>query len=209
MAVSPHKVWFCILVVGIFFVCRSAYALVTIGFDDVNSYTQIDTYYKHLGVIFLTEGEDSYSDGHAYARSSSLAKSPSNVIGSYKSGYTYLNDKHNWGVALFNGLTDRVSIWAEPYGSETPSAWIKAYGPSGYLLEKVVILSSVGGEGKEVSITTVNPSIAKVEFSGNGKRVCFDNFSFNELTPIIPEPATLLLMISGIIGIVALRSRFI
>ncbi len=209
MAVSPHKVWFCILVIGIFFICSSAYALVTIDFDDVNSHTKIDTYYKHLGVMFLTEGESGYSDGHAYARSSSLAKSPSNVIAGYKSGYTYLNDKHNWGVALFDGLTDRVSIWAEPYGSKTLFAWIKAYGPSGYLLEKVVLLGSVGGEGEELSITTISPSIAKVEFSGNGKRVCFDNFSFNELTPIIPEPKTLLLMISGIIGMVALRRQFI
>ncbi|MBI4847321.1 MAG: hypothetical protein HY808_01905 [Nitrospirae bacterium] len=168
-------------------------ANVAINFDDVSNLTVIDNQYSTFGVIFSTYGAAGYSDGHAYARNSSLSASSPNVIGGNKSGYTYLNDTYIAGRADFSTPANNVEIWARPFSTDNLFAWMKAYDTNGNLLDTINISGSVQGEASLLSIMRPDHDISRVEFSGANKRVTFDNFSVN----VAPEPVSSILFITG------------
>ncbi|MBI5055411.1 MAG: hypothetical protein HZB61_02155 [Nitrospirae bacterium] len=168
-------------------------AVVAINFDDVSNLTMIDNQYSAFGVIFSTYGAAGYSDGHAYARNSSLSASNPNVIGGNRSGYTYLNDTYITGRADFSAPANNVEIWAKPFSTDNLLAWMKAYDANGNLLDTFNISGSVQGEAFLLSITRPDYDISRVEFSGASKRVTFDNFSVN----VAPEPVSSILFMTG------------
>jgi hypothetical protein len=112
---------------------------------------------------------------------------------------------------LISGVSS-VSVVLGDFNYDTDNLFLKAYSSSNTLLdEKTSFLPESTNGGPTLTVTGAN--IDHVEFgstggnNGNWKNsVYFDNFSYN--TTIVPEPATILLIGSGLLGFAGLRKRF-
>ena len=207
---------------------------VLINFDDVPSGTIVDTQYIGLGV---TLDCISCASSHAFARASSAASPPNVVTlvapfdptNPSSSVLTFFDANLGAVTAAFSTPQQVVSIDAEailpPEFLDTPQnkPFLEAYSDTAQLpanfLGRVLYPLNFGdpgyGTNQTLTFTSAANNILSVRFSSQisqpGPRVFgdFDNLNFttgNGVAPI-PEPTTILLLGSGLIGVAAWRAR--
>ena len=147
------------------------------------------------GVTFDNTGGSSFTISSPFG-TISLINFPYNTIG-------------NSTIATFSSLTDYVSVDMGDYGGDVDNLYLEAYDAANILVDSAYFSSSVSGLNT-LSVSTGTASIAWVEFYGvgvNNNSVYWDNFTFNA-TASVPEPSTMLLLGSGLVGLGLVRRKF-
>jgi hypothetical protein len=120
------------------------------------------------------------------------------------SGHAVMFTDDEQGNAIqadFNVPTNYVSLY---YTSAT-DLYLEAYDSSG---NQIASVSDVLGNNILLQVTSSDYNIAYVIMHDGGNFYTVDDFSFNVPSAAVPEPSTLLLLGSGLIGLWGLRKKF-
>jgi len=123
------------------------------------------------------------------------------------SGNAILNEPYytvnNLTRATFASLTNFISVTLGDFNQDPDTLYLFAYDSSNNVIgSQSYNLPADSYAGITLSLSVAN--IAYVEFYGVGvnyNSVYWDNFTFNETTNPVPEPATILLLGAGLIGL--------
>ncbi len=141
--------------------------------------------------------------GHATSGINGIGGSTSEGLLSYESPIlaTFFDPNNPFTPAA----TDFVSVRGDLWGlGITQTVTMTAYDVHGNQIGSYSALDT-GGETLTVSV----PGIHSVRLSGSiaSGGVAYDDFTFNAVSPV-PEPTTMLLLASGLIGLVGFRRKF-
>ncbi|MBI4949963.1 MAG: PEP-CTERM sorting domain-containing protein [Deltaproteobacteria bacterium] len=131
------------------------------------------------------------------------------------SGQAVLNAPYstsgNSTIATLSSLTDYVSVTIGDYDADADNLYLYAYDSANALLDSAFFYNPASSyAGNTLIVSTGSASIAWVEFYGvgvNNNSVYWDNFTFND-TSSVPEPSTMLLLGSGLVGFGLVRRKF-
>ena len=203
------------LLVGGLMVIAPLAAQTTIDFDDVAEGTNIDTYYQKQGVTFSCVSGIVCVDGFITVMeppgdSPTEPSSPPNIVTtSYDLQFQGCFDDETAIVrAVFEQRVSYVSIVALNESAED-NAFLAAYSADDTELDFDGRLDFTGGS---VVLSVEASGIAYVEFSGwQDDGACFDDLSFGQPVPTLPESTiaalTILIALEGLFLLMR-RRRF-
>jgi hypothetical protein len=178
----------------------------TLTFDGLQQEEQILNYYNGgLGGLGSGPGPN---DGVIFS-SSALALNSGN----------YGNNPSPPGVLFW--LSSPTPIMDVPAGFNTGFSFYYA----AYVAGSISLYSGLDGTGTLLATlalpVTPNPAydwvpigvpfsgtVMSVNFAGTANEIGFDNVTFGSTSPTLPEPCTMLLLGSGLVGLVAFRKKF-
>ena len=174
----------------------------TYDFNAVTPNTYNETQFNALfsGVAFDNSGGDSFD------------VNPQSLQPDF-SGNAVLNNPYssegNRTIATFVTLTNFVSVTMGDYDADEDNLYLNAYDTLNNLITSDFFLNPFeSSAGKTLSVSSLSWNIARVEFYGvgtNNNSVYWDNFTFNEGSVQVPEPASILLMVLGLMGLAGFR----
>lgn len=177
--------------------CAARADVVTLNFDELDAGSALSNQYSALGVLF------SNSAGPLEVQADPLAPpfTPPNSILPFN--FTVAG---SFNQATFLVPVSRVSVTLGDLGFDEDVLHLELYDSSDALLaSEVVVLSASVSGGLTLNASATN--VAYARFYGVGaanNSVYFDNFSYT----VVPEPATMLLLSTGLAGVgAAVRKR--
>jgi len=178
-----------------------------INFEDCSTNTFLDGS-SYMGFNW---GGAGYSwNGHFYDSNNWAIPSESDSITGFLGDTAHLGDKYavnSAGVDIYfsdDSPFDINSVWIRHGGgNHVLSSTITGY------LNSVEIYSKIFLATQEYQLLSLNfLSVDKITFSGNGHNLLLDDITFNESSPVpTPEPSTIILLASGILGLVGSRRK--
>jgi hypothetical protein len=179
-----------------------------INFEGYADGTSIGTQYSSLGVTF---GEapnagkpqiDTYPWLFGYGSSSGTNV----LIGSKDANYPYA------AVAGITATFSTPQYWIQAFLSDTAPLGdypVEIFGSGNVLLDSLTVSSSEIKPGIYVGFTRPTADIVTIQFGPSNSSLPFDSFAIDDLRlDPVPEPGTLLLLGSGIVGLWGFRKKF-
>jgi hypothetical protein len=190
-------------------ICPPAFATL-INFDD-QGLIDGQLFGNPMQVITLTNiggtGIDvTFSGGTILTNATNFPANNTSVYGTYFGGstdYSYTNPMTitfsqqvtNFYMDLYNGQTsNRTFTVSDDIGNSTTATLV----PNTASGQTLVAFAATGSV---ISIFDVTPGVSTWDF-------LIDNIHFNEPLPSVPEPSTMLLLVSGLVGLAGLRKKF-
>ncbi len=127
--------------------------------------------------------------------------------GNYNTSGYYLDNGSDGFSSITFDFTVEVDAFGFNWGASDYSWTLSAYDNSGTLLETYTMpITSSSNNGDFYGISASAISYAELKLTSNSDWVMIDNFTTAGNAPV-PEPATMLLFGTGLVGLVGMRRR--
>jgi hypothetical protein len=165
----------------------------TLNFDDGTNNALVGGYYSAFGVTFVDA-------------------TWTNVLGCCGPKHSSANFQPQPSTAIwahFSSSMSSVTLFGRDVGHH--GFRLSAYDAFGALLDTDVVFGSGLGVGQIFALTVTGSDIRKIAFSQDryidGDGIVFDDLQFTRATGVVPEPASVALVATGLVAVGALVRR--